>query len=99
MTNPVNLLQVNIRALLLVACVLTQGCVGIGVNWTKTETHQNPSPEDSVRPDSISGPGVVDTNVTAYTAGWLDKNWGKPDSILHTGPAGEDEVWTYKSDL
>jgi len=83
-------------ALLLTLCTLMQGCVGAGVAWSKTENFQNPDPEALKKVLSYSG---AETNLTADTPAWLETNWGKPDSIRHSGNSGTTEVWTYGGDL
>src|SRR5882672_9360666 len=74
--------------------LLSQGCVGVGVLKTHTETVRDPVVPDSARPASVFSRELSKTtNSVIYTSEWLETHWGKPASITH---AGLDEVWTYK---
>ena len=85
------------KALALIAVVLagmlTQGCVGVLVGGRETTEIKDPF---------ISGVGPWSQSVhegahdTVYTAEWLRSKWGEPASV-RIAPAGAVERWTYKS--
>ena len=99
MSNPVNRWRLVGMAVLLTLCTLTPGCVGVGVAWTKTESCQNPDLEALRGQGKLHSRCAAETNLTTYTPAWLETNWGKPASVKHTGPAGINEIWTYKYEL
>jgi hypothetical protein len=79
---------------LFVVCLLTQGCVGVAVMRTRTQTFQNPVIMESI---FISGLSSGDPKQPPHhTSAWLEAHWGKPTSVRHTGEGGRDEIWTYK---
>jgi hypothetical protein len=81
---------------LVILCLFTQGCVGIGALKTHTETLQNPGLSDAACANGLRSitPGKTVTN--AYTAAWLKNHWGEPKSIRHAGTTNTDEIWTYQ---
>jgi hypothetical protein len=81
----------------LVLCVFTQGCVGAGFTRTKTVQIRDPSLGEGSW--TVRSRGPDDTNITVYTTAWLESHWGKPTTISHTGAAGSEEIWKYKSEL
>jgi len=83
-------------ALCLVIC---QGCVGVMILRTKTETFQPPK-ISNFWPDvhCLSQQESVATNTIHYTGTWLQTNWGNPASITFQ-PSSRDETWTYDRGL
>src|SRR5215471_8185123 len=79
-----------------ILCALMQGCIGAGVAWSKTESFQDSDPKALQKALSYRG---TETNLPAYTPTWLETNWGKPDSIRHSGKSGTTETWTYGDEL
>jgi hypothetical protein len=80
----------------LMLLLLTQGCVGLGVIKTQSETFHDPFVGCQ--------PGVYalaprQTNTVVYTDSWLKANWDTPTSIKHTGAGDQDEIWVYKFGL
>jgi hypothetical protein len=78
---------------LLIVCLITQGCMAIGVGKIRTQTIQNPVILDTASVDSLC---PCNLKHKTYTAAWLESHWGKPNSIGYTGKDSRDEVWTYK---
>jgi hypothetical protein len=84
---------------LVILCILTQGCVGIGAFKTHIETFQNPTLSDAACVDCLSSSNPSQTVSNAYTAAWLKTHWGEPKSIRHASATDLDEIWTYKFGL
>jgi hypothetical protein len=106
-------------------CLLLQGCVGVDVRNSFTETFPNPrivgrgpGPDFVIETPVFQTPPFNDqsnlaqylrnmnqaevfslTNVVVYKSAWLEDHWGKPASIIRSGPGGLDEIWTYKFDV
>ncbi len=76
----------------LTACVLLQGCVGIGW-WTRDSTSIN-KPFISDRAD-LEGVGKSH-NTFEYTGPWLHSHWGSPTSIRPASGLAGGEVWSYE---
>lgn len=84
---------------LLILCALVQGCVGVSVSTTKTESFHDPQLTDEACARGFRSRTPSDTNAPAFTSAWLESHWGKPAAISRA-PAGDaGEVWTYKFDL
>lgn len=83
---------VFVGTLCLLACLLTQGCVGLGIEKTYAEVIRNPVVSDQGlrAPDS-----PYDTDLVC-TSAWLEDHRGKPSNVLHDASDNGDEIWTYR---
>ena len=77
-------------------CLLTQGCVGIAVQKSRTRTFQDLEVESKAAAFGLHSRDASHTNATTYTVAWLDAHWGTPSSITHNSEGGRDEVRIYK---
>ena len=79
------------------ACLLGNGCVGVG-GWvcrTETAAFYQPYISDVAGLSGVRDqPWRGDTNTVTYSAEWLRSHWGEPKSITSGLPS--EEVWTYK---
>jgi len=82
----------------LLACLLSQGCVGVGVMRTKNNRIDDPFIKDVASIDAVTARYGSERNGAKYTAQWLEARWGKPASVEHTSNLGSEELWTYKFD-
>jgi len=73
----------------LVACMLSQGCVGILVGSRDTTTTENPSLSKTADVDGVLG---VSDGVK-YNGPWLRSHWGTPSTVKSEVEGAE--VWTY----
>ena len=85
----------TVGLLCLLLCILTQGCVGLGVEKTYAEVIRNPVvSQDGFRPLE----SAQDTNLVC-TSAWLEEHYGKPSSVRHGDAANSEEIWTYRDGL
>jgi hypothetical protein len=79
--------------LILTASLLAQGCVGVFVGRTRTETFNTPHIGSGAATYAVSdASGSGDKRTKA----WLQDNWGKPTNIRPVAPEIQGELWTYK---
>lgn len=87
----------RLAVLLFMLCLILQGCVGIDVSNSRTETFQRPQISEAAR-----SKGLCDSSGTSsitYSAAWLEGHWGKPARIVPARGESKDEVWVYKFDI
>lgn len=81
---------------LLILCALAQGCVGISVSTTTTESFHDPQLTDGACARGVRSRTPGGTNAPGFTSAWLESHWGQPAAIRRA-PAGDTgEIWTYK---
>jgi hypothetical protein len=88
-------IPVLVGMLCLALCLLTQGCVGLGIEKTYTEVIRNPVVSDHRLRASDS---MYATNPVC-TSAWLGEHRGKPSSVRRDRTDHGDEVWTYRDGL
>ena len=80
-------------AIALIICRLTQGCVGVFVNKTKTELVQNPGVGATATAGEVFEAKATDQ---IRSAAWVKKHWGDPASIRALQSEDHTELWTYR---
>jgi hypothetical protein len=79
----------------LIVCMLTEGCVGIAVFGTKTQTLDPPAIRTPAQFDSVWEYGST-KNIPKITGDSLRVKWGEPASVELSSTTSPDELWTYK---
>ena len=79
----------------LTVCLLTQGCVGVAVLGTRTQTLDPPAIRSPAQFDSVWEWGGS-KNIPNITGDSLRAKWGEPASVEPSSTTSPDELWTYK---
>ena len=80
-------------ALLMGACLMTQGCVGVFA--LRTQRHSADAPIVCEKPALYLASSPTD-GTTNPTGKWLREHWGEPASVRVVSTEPQAELWTYR---
>lgn len=78
-------------------CMLSSGCVGVGVWSTEKASFYEPRIYETAGMDGVrEQPYRGTTDTITYSSQWLQSHWGEPKSVRRTSSVPTEELWTYK---